>query len=307
VSSRAGGALRVLLVAVLFAGCAGTRAAAPGPETALDGAEDVRGAVTPVGTAAAPSSGKGGALPFALRGAHPEPELVSVRHRVAAGETMYRIAKTYGVTVDELGAANGIKAPWTLAVGQELVVPGVTQSAPEEALAEADPEPVRAGTPPKRSVPVVARREEPPVRRSVTRPASASRPRLATQGMLNWPLRGVLYGRFGKKGKEPHDGIDLAAPAGTPVKTAQEGTVLYAGEQRGYGNIVIVEHANRLITLYAHNRDLRVRTGQRVLPGQVIATVGESGKTSGPHLHFEVRLDGKPVDPLEYLGPMPAT
>ncbi len=307
-SSRAGGALRVLLVAVLFSGCVGTRAAAPGPDTALDSVGESQGAA--VAPAAAASSGKPVALPFALRGAHPEPELVSVRHRVAAGETMYRIAKTYGLTVEELGAANGIKAPWTLAVGQELTVPGVEQRGSAEApevLAEADSEPVRTGGP-RRSVPVVARREEAPGRsRPAPRPGTGSRPRLATQGMLDWPLKGVLYGRFGKKGKEPHDGIDLAAPAGSPVKTAKDGTVLYAGEQRGYGNIVIVEHSNRLITLYAHNRDLRVRTGQRVLPGQIIATVGESGKTSGPHLHFEVRLDGKPVDPLEYLGPMPSS
>ena len=125
--------------------------------------------------------------------------------------------------------------------------------------------------------------------------------------MLDWPLRGVLYARFGKKGREPHDGIDLAVPVGTPVKTAQEGEVLYAGEQRGYGLIVIIQHSERLITLYAHNHDLRVRTGQKVRRGQVIATVGESGKTSGPQLHFEVRVDGKPMDPLDYLGALPAS
>ena len=125
--------------------------------------------------------------------------------------------------------------------------------------------------------------------------------------MLDWPLRGVLYARFGKKGREPHDGIDLAVPMGTPVKTAQEGEVLYAGEQRGYGLIVIIRHSERLITLYAHNRDLRVKSGQKVRRGQVIATVGESGKTSGPQLHFEVRVDGKPMDPLDYLGPLPAS
>jgi lipoprotein NlpD len=125
--------------------------------------------------------------------------------------------------------------------------------------------------------------------------------------MLDWPLRGVLYARFGKKGREPHDGIDLAVPVGTPVKTAQEGDVLYAGEQRGYGLIVIVQHSERLITLYAHNRDLRVKSGQKVRRGQVIATVGESGKTSGPQLHFEVRVDGKPADPLDYLGPLPSS
>ncbi|MFP2912482.1 LysM peptidoglycan-binding domain-containing protein, partial [Pyxidicoccus sp. 3LFB2] len=130
-SSRAGGALRVLLVAVLFAGCVGPRAAAPGPDLGLDTAEEPQAsAVVPV---AAPSPGKRSALPFALRGAHPEPELVTVRHRVAAGETMYRIAKTYGLSVEELGSANGIKAPWTLVVGQELTVPGVERRASEEA------------------------------------------------------------------------------------------------------------------------------------------------------------------------------
>ena len=309
-SSRAGRALRGLLVAVLFAGCAGPRSAAPGPDLGLDAADDgARGweSTLPVMTT---SAGKRSALPFALRSAHAEPDLVEVRHRVAAGETMFRIAKTYGLTVEELGSVNGIKSPWTLAVGQELLIPGGGQRAPvepQEVQAEADREPVRTGGP-RRNVPVVARREESPSRsRPAPRPGTGSRPRLATQGILEWPLKGVLYGRFGKKGKEPHDGIDLAAPAGSPVKTAKEGTVLYAGEQRGYGNIVIVEHSSRLITLYAHNKELRVRTGQRVLAGQVIATVGESGKTSGPHLHFEVRLDGKPVDPLEYLGPMPSS
>jgi len=134
-------------------------------------------------------------------------------------------------------------------------------------------------------------------------PAGALRP---SSGQLRWPLRGVLYARFGRKGRSPHDGIDLAAPAGTPVRTAAEGSVLFAGPQQGYGLLVIIEHAHGLVTVYAHNRDLRVRTGQPVREGQVIATVGESGKTSGPHLHFEVRQDGAPVDPLDFLGPPPA-
>jgi lipoprotein NlpD len=128
----------------------------------------------------------------------------------------------------------------------------------------------------------------------------------ATAGILQWPLRGVLYARFGKKGREPHDGIDLAAPAGTPVRTAGEGVVLFAGPQSGYGLIVVVSHEKGLVTVYAHSRDLRVKTGQTVRPGQVIATVGESGKTSGPHLHFEVRVEGEPVDPIRFLGPVPA-
>jgi murein DD-endopeptidase MepM/ murein hydrolase activator NlpD len=249
------------------------------------------------------------APPIPLRAAHPEPELLTVRHRVAPGETAFRIARSYGVTVEELAAVNGIKDPKSLSVGQELLIPTVgSDEDPDEPHAEPEvaPAPERGGAPV-----AVGRDDLPPRPRAPGQPtdsrgrAGASRPEPATKGMLDWPLRGVLYGRFGKKGREPHDGIDLAAPAGTPVKTGQEGTVLYAGEQKGYGLIVIVQHPNGLITLYAHNRDLRVKTGQTVRRSQVIATVGESGRTSGPHLHFEVRVDGKPVDPVDYLGPLP--
>ncbi|WP_369945064.1 peptidoglycan DD-metalloendopeptidase family protein [Vitiosangium sp. GDMCC 1.1324] len=252
-----------------------------------------------------------------LREPHPEPELVSVRHKVAPGETMYRIARTYGITVEELSEANGIDDPRTLSVGQELLIPGFEQPVPMATESSLSPEsekerPVPGTKPPPPKTPgssrppAVVSVPSRPVPRPVTPPAP-SRPVPETKGMLDWPLRGVLYARFGKKGREPHDGIDLAVPVGTPVKTAQEGEVLYAGEQRGYGLIIIIQHSERLITLYAHNRDLRVRTGQKVRRGQVIATVGESGKTSGPQLHFEVRVDGKPVDPLDYLGPLPSS
>jgi murein DD-endopeptidase MepM/ murein hydrolase activator NlpD len=122
---------------------------------------------------------------------------------------------------------------------------------------------------------------------------------------LRWPLRGVVYGRFGKRGNEVHDGIDLAAPAGTPVRTAAAGRVLFAGEQRGYGLLLIVEHAGGLVTLYAHNETLKVKEGQELGENEVVATVGESGHTTGPHLHFEVRINGVPVDPMPYLGPPP--
>ena len=172
------------------------------------------------------------------------------------------------------------------------------------------PEPARPAPPPARgSGP--SSRVEATVLGSISPAPSAARtpptPRVtARAGVLQWPLRGVLYARFGRKGKTPHDGIDLSAPAGTPVRTAGEGTVLFAGPQQGYGLLVIVEHTRGLVTVYAHNRDLRVRTGQTVREGQVLATVGESGKTSGPHLHFEVRQDGAPVDPLKMLGAPPA-
>jgi lipoprotein NlpD len=219
--------------------------------------------------------------------AHAEPEVLTVRHTVQAGQTLYRIARAYGVTVDAVAETNNIEDPTQLKVGQELWIPGAKEQTP---VPEYDaPEPA----PPDRPVTV-----EPKKRVTAVEVGRKD-------GVLEWPLKGVLYARFGRKGKEPHDGIDLAAPAATPVKTAGAGTVLFAGEQKGYGLIVIIEHDSGLVTLYAHNRDVRVKTNQKVRAGQVVATVGDSGRTSGPHLHFEVRKDGLPVDPLEYLGPVP--
>ncbi len=222
---------------------------------------------------------------------HGEPDLVRDRHLVEPGETLFRIAKLYEVPPDALARANGIRDPRTLEVGQELLIPDGS-SWPAPTLGESVP----AGRLSPSSAP--AARGSSAVQPKGRRPSRDP----TLQGDLNWPLRGVLYARFGKKGKEAHDGIDLAAPLGTPIKTAGGGTVRYAGEQKGYGLIAIIEHANGLTTLYAHNRDLRVKTGQQVREGQVIATVGESGRTTGPHLHFEVRKDGIPVDPLGHLG-----
>lgn len=220
--------------------------------------------------------------------AHAEPELVLVTHHVEKGDTLYRLSRAYGVSVEDLMVANHLEDPRELKVGEDLVVPGAKEKKRVEPRDSPEPAPSRTLS------------DEEAARRL---PKSVKVGR--KDGTLQWPLRGVLYARFGKKGKEAHDGIDLAAPAGTPVKTAAPGTVLFAGDQKGYGLIVIVEHDGGLITLYAHNRDLRVKTGQKVRDGQVVATVGDSGRTSGPHLHFEVRKNGVPVDPLEHLGPVP--
>jgi murein DD-endopeptidase MepM/ murein hydrolase activator NlpD len=116
-------------------------------------------------------------------------------------------------------------------------------------------------------------------------------------------VRGVIYSPFGPRHGEHHDGLDLAAPEGSPIVAAADGTVVYAGEQRGYGRIILVAHAGDLVTVYAHNRDNQVRAGDKVVRGQQLATVGRSGNASGPHLHFEVRAGTKPRDPLAMLRP----
>lgn len=248
------------------------------------------------------------------RAKHREVELASVMHTVEKGETIFRIALGYGLAADDVMAANGIRDPRTLAVGQQLVIPGANKRLviKEEAPRAARLMPARPPAPSARVLPPSRPRPGPAV---PARPSAPGRPvPPASQlevgkgsGALAWPLRGVLYGRYGRRGSEPHDGIDLAAPKGTPVRTAAAGKVVFAGEQRGYGLLVIVDHGSDLVTLYAHNNDLRVHAGQQVRAGQVIATVGESGRTSGPHLHFEVRKNGLPVDPLAHLGPVPSS
>lgn len=98
-----------------------------------------------------------------------------------------------------------------------------------------------------------------------------------------------------------HHGLDIAAPAGSPVRAAADGVVRYAGKRGGYGNVVILSHADGTETRYAHCKTLAVRPGDRVEAGADIATVGSTGRSTGPHLHFEVRRDGQPIDPATWL------
>jgi hypothetical protein len=123
---------------------------------------------------------------------------------------------------------------------------------------------------------------------------------------LSWPLRDRrLSSPFGDRQGRVHEGIDLAAPTGTAVQAAGDGFVLYTGDAvRGYGNMVVLQHPGDLLTVYAHNSVVLVRPGDRVRRGQEIARVGQSGRATAPHLHFEVRQGDAPRDPLRYLPPL---
>jgi len=120
-----------------------------------------------------------------------------------------------------------------------------------------------------------------------------------------WPLQGDVVGRFGPMpGGTQNDGINIKAAEGTPVIAADSGTVAYAGnELRGYGNLILIKHADGWMTAYAHNSKLLVTRGQKVQRGQVIARVGASGAVTEPQLHFEVRRGSRALDPMDYLGP----
>ena len=119
---------------------------------------------------------------------------------------------------------------------------------------------------------------------------------------LHLPLKGKILSEFGIRNKTVHNGIDIGAPVGEPIYAALDGKVVFVGVQRGYGNVVLLEHDDFIITVYAHNERNLVRLGDYVTKGQPIATVGQTGNASCPHLHFEYRVKGKAINPRDVIA-----
>ncbi len=123
-----------------------------------------------------------------------------------------------------------------------------------------------------------------------------------------WPVRGWITSSFGNRNSpfsgimKFHEGIDIAAQTGTPVMAPADGVVVKAGFSSGYGNMVELSHGYGIKTVFAHNSRINVKAGQRITRGDVISYVGDSGSSTGPHLHYEVRLNGLPVNPLKYMN-----
>lgn len=219
-------------------------------------------------------------IPFYHRG---------VYHTVRPGETLWRIARTYEVDLDELQRVNRIREPRELKVGRELFIPGArrvrTVRLPERRK-------------PERKAPPRSRRSR-PEREPPPRVAKLPKPR---ELEFSWPLRGKITAYFGLDKKRRHDGLDIAAPPGTPIRAAAPGKVIFSDwGPGGYGKMVILRHPGGFHTIYAHNRENLVRRGEEVAEGEPIARVGSTGRTSGPHLHFEIRLRTVPKDPLFFL------
>jgi murein DD-endopeptidase MepM/ murein hydrolase activator NlpD len=131
--------------------------------------------------------------------------------------------------------------------------------------------------------------------------ASGSEPAPAPSSGFAWPVSGPITSPFGMRWGTLHPGIDIGVPSGTPVHAAASGTVIWCGWMSGYGNLVMIDHHNGLATLYGHNTSVAVSCNQQVSQGQVVSYSGCTGFCTGPHVHFEVRLHGSPVDPLGYL------
>lgn len=185
-------------------------------------------------------------------------------YTVKRGDTLHHIAQRYGVSVSSLMSANGISDPRTLDVGQVLTIPGYTSYGATDNSAD----------------------------------YSSERP----SHIFAWPVeQGQISSGFGMRNGSMHDGVDIAAPVGTPVHAAESGTVIYSGRLRGYGNVIILRHDDHYVTVYGHNSTNLVREGDSVARGQLIGNIGDSGRTTGANLHFEVRRDNIARNPLAYL------
>lgn len=124
-----------------------------------------------------------------------------------------------------------------------------------------------------------------------------------SQARFSWPLNQInISSQFGRRWGRHHAGIDIAAPTGTPVKAARSGRVIYASQKiSGYGKMVVIRHSPNFATVYAHLSRIGVRVGDKISRGQLIGKVGSTGRSTNPHLHFEIRHRRRAVDPLLYL------
>jgi len=188
-------------------------------------------------------------------------------HEVKSGESLWKIAQTYRANIDEIVLVNDIANPNRIRPSQELVIPGV-QAAEIGSMLRSE------------------------------RLVSADGRLLP---MFDWPVTGRISSNYGMRWGRMHHGIDIAVNTGTPVKAAARGRVTFSGVNGGYGYLVIIDHGDGVETRYAHNSRLLVKAGEYVNRGQVIAYSGNTGNSTGPHLHFEIRYKGNSVDPRSYL------
>lgn len=210
-------------------------------------------------------------------------------YRVAAGDTLYSIAGRAGDDVDSLAKRNGIAAPYTIYVGQKVKLPhsSVAVKHPLQLAAKSS-------------------KTAPKVSGSVRKTRISSQKKLTLSNdnrkvlkfYCEWPIRGKILKSFSQSGNK---GIDIATEFGRPVKAAASGKVVYSGQGLlGYGKLLIIKHNEEFLSAYGNNSKLLVREGQQVEAGRIIAEAGKRSDSKAA-LHFEIRKNGEPVNPIEYL------
>lgn len=203
-------------------------------------------------------------------------------YRIQPGDNLYRVGKRFGVSAEEIARENGIEDVTTIQVGQVIWIP--------------DGPGARSASSPS------SQGGRPPTSSSEARQAARDEAQSSAALAFAWPVKGAkVTSRFGRRRSRPHDGIDIGASRGAPIRAAESGKVIHSGWLGDYGRVVIVKHAGHFSTVYAHANKLYVRKGDFVDRGDHIADVGATGNASGPHLHFELRRREVPQDPLLYL------
>ena len=237
---------------------------------------------------------------------------------VVPGDTLYSLSRKYSVPVNDLAVMNNLSSPFALYAGQKLKVPDLA-SAPVRS-AKSDVATTKSSTKDTKTMksnvkkqtkiePTKAKPSEKPKKTKDTKAKTGSGtnklPAISARSSskFSWPVQGKMLSNYGaKNGGLFNDGINIGASRGTAVKAAENGVVAYAGnEVKGMGNLVIIQHSDGWMTVYAHMDSMTVRRGARVTVGQKIGTVGQTGKVDKPQLHFEIRKGTKAYNPLQYL------
>ncbi len=210
-------------------------------------------------------------VPTALRIPYLKPynPVSGVYHNVGHNEGLPEIAKAYNVDLQHLAEVNNLRPPYSIKADTKVFVPGASQ---------------------QRSVPVS---QKPPPEELRVQDFG---------GSLAWPLEGKIVSQYGVGGGIQYNGIRIEAKEGTPVRAANDGRIGYVGTIGEYGKVVLIEHADQLVTVYAHLKEIRVANDQSVKKSEIIGTVGTSGRVETPSLHFEVRSRSKPRNPMFFLG-----
>jgi lipoprotein NlpD len=214
-----------------------------------------------------------------------------VYHQVRPDDTLYSIGWRYGLDYRQIASWNGIASPYVIHQGDWLRVAPPRNQAVVRSLTTVDP-PKSVYATPSAPATVVAT----PKQHIQVKPEPISRDEVTWL----WPVKGRVVEKFNAN-SPAHQGIDISAPLGAPVYAAAAGKVVYSGNGlKGYGNLVIIKHNDKYLSAYGHNQRILVTEGAMVAQGDVIARVGDS-EAERVQLHFQIRIDGKPVDPLHYL------
>jgi len=230
-------------------------------------------------------------------------------HTTAAGDTIYSLSRKYKVTPQSIASANSLTLSTQLKIGQQIKIPAgaapiantpapqtlqknvqtVPTTAPQQQIVQNEnvPAPENVG---------VVRPNTPPAVNDTRAPNAAP--------TFHWPVRGRILSAHGKKPNgQQNDGINISVPEGTPIRASEDGVVAYAGnELKGFGNLVLIRHADNWVTAYAHLGTIDVKKDQKVKRGETIARAGQTGGVTSPQLHFEIRKGSSPVDPEKHLS-----